>query len=221
MTIPFNYDPLGSSRKGGPAPEPIFYEDSNVGEISPNSIPMPSFMKYYIRYDLDFPIKGTIQLTHIILHKIITTQDNVYVGGGYDINADGQKRENIGFLSVEPLEHAGEHSNVVCTVKDVFSIPHECGPGYSIIEPSVTPSSGSYNQLSQFSRNDDDTYKLLTSIATNNIKKGYVNPIQRDPTLVEHITTSPDQKQHCMLYTTMYRENLPTIISTRYKFIPA
>lgn len=72
MTIPFNYDPLGSSRKGGPAPDPIFYEDSNVCEINIGAS-FKYFLKYYIRYDLDFPIKGTIQLTHIILHKIITT----------------------------------------------------------------------------------------------------------------------------------------------------
>lgn len=166
-------------------------------------------------------MKGTIQLTHIILHKILTTQDNVYVGAGYDSNANGQKRENIGFLSVEPLEHAGEHSNVVCTVKDAFSIPHECGPGYPIVEPTVNPVFTSGSQLSQFSRNNDDSYSLLTSIANNNRLKGYINPIQTDPTLVEHITTSPDQKQHCMLYTTTYKDDWPTIISTRYKFIPA
>lgn len=95
------------------------------------SIPMPNMLRYGLYYDCDFPERGTLQVTHIILGKFIALHEGLYIGwSGLDVGTDYQfKREEITWLAEEPSPVAGELTDVVCSILGGTLDPVEIGPG--------------------------------------------------------------------------------------------
>lgn len=194
-----------------------FFEDYIEGEHTPKIIPMPRFVTYGVRYDLDFPMEGIIELTHIVLNKVVTDTDNVYVGAYYNAEPEVSTRENICFLSERPLGPAGEHYNVACTIMDGLAKPHECGPGMGELEViGPKPKALEKLQLYQFAKNDDNTYTPISEIISINDEEGCFNPITNSEVTVN--SSAPDGKRHCIIYANVEKD-MNVLLGTQYRFI--
>lgn len=114
--------------------------------------PMMYLMSYKLHYDCDFPQRGTLQATHVILGKFVSSHEGLYIGwSGLDVGTDYQfKREELTLLAEEPSPVVGELTNVVCSLLGGTLDPVEIGPGMGTYSQTLPPPRGQWIRAVEF-----------------------------------------------------------------------
>ena len=195
------------------------YYDGNICRTLPAPPPMPQPLTYNweINECASFPENGFFIPMEIMVPKIVTTEDNVYVGLVPQSAKIGDTFKSLSIITHKPLETAGEHFNVPfvyfnCNDESVgkYAGPNRGWTGWlDSIKESLMPAA----QLVKKTVDDEEVYEYTGKISP----QSSLTPLRGDGLDLEK--SSGPGGFHIMLRGRMYPA-VPVQMSYRYAYAP-
>lgn len=204
------------------------YYDGNICRTLPNPTPYPT--PFTINWEINecayFPENGFFIPMEIMVPKIVTTEDNVYVGLVPQNAKIGDTFKSLSIITHKPLETAGEHFNVSFVYFNCNDevIGKYAGPGDDWTGWLDSMKEGNYPpaQLVKKTVDDEEVYEYIGKISTQST----LMPLRSDGLDLQK-TTGPTGSPriigidgfHMVLRGHMY-PNVPVQMSYRYAYAP-
>lgn len=195
------------------------YYDGNICRTLPSSspIPQPYTSNWEINECADFPENGFFIPMEIMLPKIVTGKDNVYVGLVPQNAKIGDTFKSLPIITHKPLETAGEHFNVPfvyfnCNDETVgkYAGPNEGWTGWlDSMKESTYPAA----QLVKKTVDGEEVYEYTGKVSPQSI----LSPFRSDGFDLEK--SSCPTGFHIKIRARMY-PNVPVQMSYRYAYAP-
>lgn len=193
------------------------YYDGNICRTLPASMPAPYTINWEVNECASFPENGFFIPMEIMVPKIVTTEDNVYVGLVPQNAKIGDTFKKLHIITHKPIEIAGEHFNVPfvyynCNDESVgkYAGPNKGWTGWldSTRESLMPPA-----QLVKKILDGEEVYEYTGKIS----QESSLWPLRSDGLDLEK--SSGPGGFHIMMRGHMY-PNVPVQMSYRYAYAP-